>query len=81
MENWININQSRSYEWGLNAVQEKLCAYYLREHNWVTNRIRQEDGDYLSIAISKLIYELPTLGRVKSTFSRALNSLVDKGGF
>jgi|GEM_PF-2030109 len=81
MENWININQSRSYEWGLNGVQEKLCAYYSREHSWVTNRIRQEDGDYISIAISKLIYELPTLGRVKSTFSRALNSLADKGVF
>jgi len=81
MENWININQSRSYEWGLSGVQEKLCAYYSREHSWVTNRIRQDDGDYISIAISKLIYELPTLGRVKSTFSRALNSLVDKGVF
>jgi|GEM_PF-6595651 len=80
MENWININQKRSYEWGLNSVQEKLCAYYSKKHSWVSSRIEQSDGDYLCIAICKLIQELPTLGK-KSNVSKALNSLVQKGIF
>ena len=81
MENWLNINQSRAVEWGLNSNEEKLCAYYAKPHNWITTKIAQEDGDYFCIAITKLIQELPTVGKTKPNFSRALNSLANKQVF
>jgi len=81
MENWLNINQSRAYQWELNSNEEKLCSYFAMNHKWVTNKVRDKDGDYLSIAISKLIKELPTIGKCKPNFSRALNSLTDKNIF
>ena len=78
MENWLNINQSRSFQWELNSNEEKLCSYFAMNHKWVTNKIKDKDGDYLCIAIAKLIKELPTIGKCKPNFSRALNSLTDK---
>ena len=81
MENWLNINQSRALEWGLNSNEEKLCAYYAKSHSWVSTRIIDENGDYLCIAITKLIQELPTIGRTKPNFSRSLNSLAEKQVF
>ena len=81
MENWLNINQFRVIEWGLNSNEEKLCAYYAKPHNWITTKIIDVDGDYFCIAINKLIQELPTIGKAKPNFSRALNSLVEKQVF
>jgi len=81
MENWININQFRAYQWELNSNEEKLCSYFAMNHKWVTNKVRDKDGDYLSIAISKLIKELPTIGKCKPNFSRSLNSLTVKNIF
>ena len=81
MENWLNINQFRVVEWGLNSNEEKLCAYYAKPHNWITTKIADTQGDYFCIAITKLIQELPTIGKTKPNFSRALNSLADKQVF
>lgn len=81
MENWLNINQFRVIEWGLNTNEEKLCAYYAKPHSWITSKIVQDDGDYFCIAITKLIQELPTIGKTKPNFSRALNSLANKQVF
>ena len=81
MENWLNINQFRVVEWGLNPNEEKLCAYYAKPHNWITTKINDTEGDYFCIAITKLIQELPTIGKTKPNFSRALNSLADKQVF
>ena len=78
MENWLNINQLRAIEWGLNSNEEKLCSYYSKEHKWVTSRITDNDGNFYNISISKLILELPTIGKAKPNFSRALNSLAEK---
>lgn len=81
MENWLNINQYRVIEWGLTPNEEKLCAYYAKPHNWITTKIVDVDGDYFCIAISKLIQELPSIGKTKPNFSRALNSLNQKQVF
>lgn len=78
MENWLNINQLRSIEWGLNSNEEKLCSYYSKDHKWVTTKILNSTGTYYCISISKLIQEIPTIGKAKPNFSRALNSLTDK---
>jgi hypothetical protein len=78
MENWLNINQLRAYQWELNSNEEKLCSYFAMTHKWVTNRIKDKDGDYLCIAIAKLIKELPTIGKCKPNFSRSLNNLTIK---
>ena len=78
MENWLNINQLRAIEWGLNSNEEKLCSYYSKDHKWVTSRITNSDGNFYNISISKLILELPTIGKAKPNFSRALNSLAAK---
>ena len=53
MENWLNINQLRAIEWGLNSNEEKLCSYYSKEHKWVTSRITDNDGNFYNISISK----------------------------
>lgn len=39
---------------------------------------RQRVGNFYNISISKLILELPTIGKAKPNFSRALNSLAEK---
>ena len=81
MENWLNINQKRSIEWNLTNAESLLCAFYAQEHSWVRTRIIDEDGDYLCIAITKLIKELPFVGTSKINFSKGLNSLTQKGIF
>lgn len=78
MENWLNINQKRSIEWNLTNAESLLCAFYAQEHSWVRTRIIDEDGDYLCIAITKLIKELPIIGKSKKNFSISLNSLTSK---
>ena len=78
MENWLNINQFRSIEWNLNSNEEKLCSYYSKDHKWVTTKILNPSGNYYCITINKLIQEIPTIGKTKPNFSRALNSLADK---
>ena len=81
MEYWLNINQPISILWGLNHSKAYLCAYYAQPHNWVRSRIVDASGDYLCIAITKLIKELPLIGKIKSTFSRELNELTELGIF
>ncbi|MDK2062763.1 hypothetical protein PT520_09565 [Aliarcobacter butzleri] len=78
MENWLNINQKRSIEWNLTNAESLLCAFYAQEHPWVRTRLSDEDGDYLCIAITKLIKELPIIGKSKKNFSISLNSLTSK---
>ena len=81
MENWLNINQKRSIEWNLTHSEALLCAFYANEHTWVKTRIIDSDGDYLCIAITKLIKELPIIGKSKKNFSISLNSLTNKNIF
>lgn len=81
MENWLNINQKRSIEWNLTNAESLLCAFYAQEHPWVRTRIIDEENDYLCIAITKLIKELPFVGTSKINFSKGLNSLTQKGIF
>ena len=81
MENWLNINQKRSLEWNLTHAESLLCAFYANEHTWVRTRIPDEENDYLCIAITKLIKELPLIGSSKLNFSKGLNALKDKGIF
>ena len=81
MENWLNINQKRSIEWNLTNAESLLCAFYAQEHPWVRTRIIDEENDYLCIAITKLIKELPFIGTSKINFSKGLNSLTQKGIF
>ena len=78
MEHWININQKRAFEWKLTSNEAFLCSFYSNEHSWVRTRIADEDGDYLCIAITKLIKELPIVGKSKKNFSISLNSLTEK---
>jgi len=78
MENWLNINQKRAIEWNLTHSEALLCAFYANEHTWVKTRIIDSDGDYLCIAITKLIKELPIIGKSKKNFSISLNSLTSK---
>jgi hypothetical protein len=81
MENWLNINQKRSLEWNLTHAESLLCAFYANEHTWVRTRIIDSDGDYLCIAITKLMKELPIIGKSKKNFSISLNSLTSKNIF
>ena len=81
MEHWININQKRTHEWNLSTHEAILCSFYAKTHNWVRTRIPDENGDYLCIAIAKLIKELPLIGKSKRNFSKSLNSLTDKNIF
>ena len=75
MEHWININQKRTHEWNISTHEAILCSFYSNEHKWVRTRIPDENGDYLCIAITKLIKELPLIGKSKKNFSKSLNSL------
>ncbi len=81
MENWLNINQKRSIEWNLTHSEALLCAFYAQEHPWVRTRILDEENDYICIAITKLIKELPFIGSSKINFSKGLNSLTQKSIF
>ena len=81
MENWLNINQKRSIEWNLTNAESLLCAFYAQEHPWVRTRILDEENDYICIAITKLIKELPFIGSSKINFSKGLNSLTQKSIF
>uniref|UniRef100_UPI004048CB86 hypothetical protein n=1 Tax=Aliarcobacter sp. TaxID=2321116 RepID=UPI004048CB86 len=81
MEYSIYLNQARCIDWKLTYPEAILCSYYANEHNWVRTKINESDGDYFCITIAKLIKDLPIIGTSKFPFSKALNSLVEKGLF
>ena len=80
MQRWININQEVMFEWDLSYPEAFLCSFYALEHNWVKTRINHDDGDFLCIALTKVMKEVPALG-TKSNYSKVLSSLCNKGFF
>jgi len=73
----ININQIKAIEWGLSIKAAMCLSKFMDLSSWATPVII-DNKTYYILYRSKLIEELPLLGKSLPTASRAIKELEDK---